>query len=192
MSTGTRLLTAEDLLQLDADGARHELIEGVLVTMPPTGDEHGGIVAAVTESLRRHVRTNRLGIVRAGETGLLSTDPDTVRAPDVAFISQGRVAASGPVHGYRRGAPDLAVEVVSPSDRYTDVEEKVALWFRHGARMVVVINPRRRTVAAYRSPTQVRLLASGDTLDGEEVVPGWLLPVAENFEDLPPLDDIRP
>jgi hypothetical protein len=102
------------------------------------------------------------------------------------------VASSGPVRGYRRGAPDLAVEVASPSDRYTEVEEKVALWFRHGARMVVEINPRRSTVAAYRSPTQVRLLTIGDVLDGEEVVPGWLLPVVEIFEDLPPLDDKLP
>jgi Uma2 family endonuclease len=183
MSSATRLLTADDLLRLDADGLRHELVEGVLITMPPTGDEHGGIVAAVTEPLRRHVRTHRLGVVRAGETGfLLTTDPDTVRAPDVAFISRERVEASGPVTGYRQGAPDLADEVVSPSDRYTDVEEKVALWFRHGARMVVVISPRRRTVAAYRSPTAVRILDIGDTLDGEDVVPGWQLPIAEIFE----------
>ena len=87
---------------------------------------------------------------------------------------------------------DLAGEVVSPSNRSTGVEEKGALWFHHGARMVVVINPRRRTVAAYRSPTQARLLASGDTLDGDEVVPGWLLPVAEIFEELTLLDDRLP
>jgi Uma2 family endonuclease len=184
MSTATQLLTAEELLQLDADGARHELIAGVLITMPPTGDEHGAIVAAITEPLRRHVRTNRLGIVRAGETGfLLITDPDTVRAPDVALISRERVAESGPVRGYRRGAPDLAVEVVSPSDRYIEVEEKVALWFPHGARLVVVINPRRRTVAAYRSPTDVQILAIGDTLDGGDVIPGWQLPIADIFEE---------
>lgn len=184
MSTATKLLTADELLQLDADGERHELIDGVLITMPPTGDEHGGIVAAITEPLRRHVRTNRLGIVRAGETGfLLSVDPDTVRAPDVAFISRERVEADGPVRGYRRGAPDLAVEVASPTDRYTEVEEKVALWLRHGARMVVVVNPRRRTVAVYRSPTQVRILTIGDILDGEGVIPGWSLPVADIFEE---------
>jgi Uma2 family endonuclease len=185
MSTSTQHMTADDLLQLDAEGERHELINGVLTTMPPTGDEHGGIVAAITEPLRRHVRTNRLGIVRAGETGfLLSTNPDTVRAPDVAFISRERVEASGTVRGYRQGAPDLAVEVVSPSDRYTEVEENVALWLLHGARMVIVVNPRRRTVAAYRSPTQARLLALGDMLDGEDVVLGWQLPVAEIFEEL--------
>jgi Uma2 family endonuclease len=87
------------------------------------------------------------------------------------------------VGGYRVGAPDLVVEVISPHDLYTEVEEKVAEWLSHDARMVVVINPRRRTVAVYRAPTVVRILTEADTLDGEDVVPGWRMPVAAMFED---------
>ena len=184
MATTAQLMTALELLALPDDGQRHELIAGELTTVPPPGDEHGGIIAAVTESLRGHVRAHKLGVVRAGETGfLLTTNPDTVRAADVAFISRARLTEPGPVRGYRRGAPDLALEIISPTDRYTEVEEKVVAWFAAGARMVVTVNPRRRTVAVYRAPTRVRILTVADLLDGEDVVPGWRMPVAAIFED---------
>jgi Uma2 family endonuclease len=183
MATATRLVTAEELSRLPDDGQRYELIAGELRAMAPTGDEHGGIVMAVAESLGPHVRANRLGRARTGEPGyVLARDPDTVRAADVAFISAERARASGTVGGYRVGAPDLVVEVISPHDLYTEVEEKVAEWLSHDARMVVVINPRRRTVAVYRAPTVVRILTEADTLDGEDVVPGWRMPVAAMFE----------
>lgn len=182
--TATRLLSAQELLELPDDGQRYELIAGELLAMPPTGDEHGGIGAAVTESLRMHVRANHLGVVRTGETGyLLATNPDTVRAADVSFVRRERIEAEGRVVGYRRGAPDLVVEIISPSDRYTDVEEKVAEWLDGGTRMVVVINPRRRTVTIYRSLLEARILTITDVLDGQDVVPGWQMPVAEMFED---------
>lgn len=90
-------------------------------------------------------------------------------------------SAASVSRGYRRGAPDLAVEVVSPNDLYTDVEEQVATWLEHGARLVVVVNPRRRTVTLYRPSGQVRHLTVADTLEGEEVVSGWSLPVKALF-----------
>jgi Uma2 family endonuclease len=184
VTTAARLMTADELLRLPDDGQRHELIAGELRTMAPTGDEHGGIVVAVIESLGTHVRANRLGRVRAGEPGfLLAQDPDTVRAPDVAFIRRERVRATGKVTGYRPGAPDLAIEIISPSDLYTEVDEKVAMWFAHGAKMVIVINPRRRTASVYRSPTQVTILTEAESLEGADVVPGWTMPVAALFED---------
>jgi Uma2 family endonuclease len=183
MATTAKVMTAEELLELPDDGQRYELIAGALLAMPPTGEEHGGIGTTVIISLGTYVRANHLGIVLNGETGyLLSSNPDTVRAADVSFVRQERVATEGWLRGYRRGAPDLVVEIISPSDRYADVEEKVVEWFDGGAQMVVVINPRRRSVTIYRSPIEARVLTIGDVLDGQNVVPGWRMPVAEIFE----------
>ena len=106
-----------------------------------------------------------------------------MRAPDVAFIRREHLRTAGRVVGYREGAPDLAVEVVSLEDLYTEVDAKVAMWFEYGVHMVIVVNPRRRVVSVYRSPTQVRILTEADVLDGEDVVPGWTMPVADLFED---------
>ncbi len=181
MAVTRTLMTAEELLRLPDDGQRHELIAGELRTMAPSGEEHGTTAATMTIDLGQHVRAHRLGRVLAAETGfLLTTDPDTVRAPDTAFISRERASAA-PVRGYRPGAPDLAVEVVSPNDLYTEVAEKVATWLEHGTRMVIVLDPRRRAVAVHRSLTQVRHLTVDDTIDGEDVVPGWTMPVRALF-----------
>jgi Uma2 family endonuclease len=121
--------------------------------------------------------------VFGAETGfLLETDPDTVRAPDGAFVSRERAQTVGRVTGYWPGAPDLAIEVISPNDLYTEVEEKVAIWLAHGTRMVIVVNPRRRTIAVHRSPTEVRHLTADAVLDGEDVVPGWSVPVKDLFD----------
>jgi Uma2 family endonuclease len=120
--------------------------------------------------------------VYAAETGFrLSSDPDTVRAPDVAFVSQANVEAVGEVEGFWPGAPDLAVEVVSPGDSYADVEEKVFDWLEAGTKMVVVINPRQRSATVYKSPTDITALAEADVLDGGEIVPGFELAVREIF-----------
>jgi Uma2 family endonuclease len=182
MATTAKLMTAEELLALPDDGQRHELIDGMLIAMPPPGDEHGGLEAMLAASLTTYVVPRKLGVVRTGETGfLLRRNPDLVRAADVAFIRQERFEAMRKVTGYRTEAPDLAAEVVSPSDRYSDVLEKVATWLEHGTRMVIVIDPRRRLVAVYRSLTEVRHLTFEDTIDGEDVVPGWQLAVRDLF-----------
>jgi Uma2 family endonuclease len=132
--------------------------------------------------LDQYVRAYQLGVVCAAETGfILTTDPDTVRAADVAFIRQERVTGVGEVDGYWPSAPDLVVEVVSPHDLYTEVDEKVTDWLDAGTQMVVVVNPRKRTVTVYRSATAIMLLRDQDTLDGSDVIPGWHLPVATIF-----------
>ncbi len=121
-------------------------------------------------------------MVCAAETGFrIGRDPDTVRAPDVAFIRRARVEEAGEAEGFWPGAPDLAVEVVSPGDSFAEVEEKVSDWLAAGCRMVVVVNPRRRTATVYRSRSDVTLLAEDDVLDGGDVVPGWRVPVRELF-----------
>ena len=176
----TKLMTAEELLALPDDGQRHELIDGELRTMGPTGDEHGGIVVALTISLGTHVRARQLGRVRAGEPGFrLRRNPDTVRAPDVAFIRREHLRAAGRVVGYREGAPDLAVEVRSPTDRTADVLKKVAEYLEAGARLVWVLDPDRRSAVVYRADGTVAVFGEDGVLDGEDVLPGFLLALAE-------------
>lgn len=175
-------MTADELQQLPSGGPRYELVRGELRTMAPSGYEHGDVTLEIGASLRSYVQANRLGGVVAGDVGFrLTSDPDTVRAPDVAFIRQERLREVGRPTGYWPGVPDLAVEVISPNDLYTEVEEKVAEWLEHGTRMVVVVNPRRRTVAVHRPGQPVRSLTERDVLGGEDVVPGWSIPVADLF-----------
>jgi Uma2 family endonuclease len=182
VTTQVQLTTADELLRYPDDGFRYELVRGELKKMAPAGYEHGTLAALFTGLLVAHVRAHKLGTVTAAETGFkLSSDPDTVRAPDVAFISQKRLDEVGPVQGYWPGAPDLAVEVISPNDLYTEVNDKVAEWLAAGSGMVVVINPRRQQVLVH-VPGDVNVLEGDDTLDGGEVVPGWQLPIGELFE----------
>ena len=119
----------------------------------------------------------------AAETGfLLTRDPDLVRAPDVAFVRRERVEAAGRVRGYWPGAPDLAVEVVSPNDRPADVDEKVRTWLAYGTLMVIVVYPDERRVRIHEPGRRPRDLSEADTLDGGIVVPGWTTPVRQLFE----------
>ena len=182
MSTTTQTTTADDLLRMPDDGFRYELVRGELRKMSPAGQKHGRIAMIVATQLANHVSANNLGAVYAAGTGfLLSSNPDTVRAPDVAFISQERLDKVGEVEGYWPGSPDLAVEVISPSDTYAEVEEKVLEWLEAGARMVVVVNPRKRAVTVYRLLTDITVLTENDTLDGENIVRGWKMSVKEIF-----------
>ncbi|MDQ3828898.1 MAG: Uma2 family endonuclease [Candidatus Tectomicrobia bacterium] len=182
MTTTQQLMTADDLLRMPDDGFRYELIKGELKKMAPAGHWHGRVTINITTPLAQHVRARNLGTVYAAETGFkLASDPDVVRAPDVAFIRRERVEEVGDVEGYWPGAPDLAVEVVSPSDTYTDVQEKVFDWLEAGARMVIVVMPRRRAVAVYRSLTDIVMLTENNALEGSDVVPGWTMPVRDLF-----------
>jgi Uma2 family endonuclease len=182
MSTLSQLFTAEDLLRLPDDGFRYELVRGELRKMASAGHRHGRIAINVTLSLGQHVRAHNLGTVYAAETGFkLASDPDHLRAPDVAFVRREQVEAIGDVEGYWPGAPDLAVEVISPSDTYADVEEKIFDWLDAGVRLVIVVNPRQRVVTVYGSRAEIAVLTEDDTLDGGQVIPGWSMPVREIF-----------
>jgi len=182
MDVDTDILTAEDLFRMPDDGFRYELLHGRIRKFSPSGFEHGKIAAAVTRSLAEYVSDNKLGAVCAAETGFkLAMRPDHVRAPDVAFIRRDRVEQAGTVVGFWPGAPDLAVEVVSPSDSYTEVEDKVFDWLEAGTSMVIVINPRKRTATVYRSLTQITAFSEAQTLDGADVIPGWSLRVGDLF-----------
>lgn len=175
-------VTADELLHMPDDGFRYELVQGELRRMNPAGNVHGRVTMSVAWRLAQHVDENRLGTVYAAETGFrISTDPDTVRAPDVASVSQARVEAAGEVEGFWPEAPDLAIEVVSPGDSYTDVEEKVFAWLDAGTKMVVVVNPRQRSATVYKSQTDIIALAEADVMDGGDIVPGFELAVREIF-----------
>lgn len=178
----TKSVTADELLKMPDDGLRYELIEGELRPMPPAGHDHGRIGMDLGAPLHRFVTINRLGKVYAAETGfLLRVNPDTVRAPDLAFVRQERVEQVGRTKGYFPGAPDLAVEVVSPNDTVSEVEEKVQEWLEYGTRLVWVVSPKLRTVTVYRSLTDARILTEKDILDGGDVIPGFQIAVAELF-----------
>ena len=171
-------MTADELAAMPDDGLRHELVRGELRTMVPPGFEHGKVAGRLHTRLGMHVLEHRLGEVLSESGYRLASDPDTVRAPDVAFVSAERDLTGAP---FPAAAPDLAVEVISPGDTYAEVEEKTDEWLAAGARMVLVVNPRRRTVEVHRPGCPMRTLAEHDALEGEDVVPGWRLPVADLF-----------
>jgi len=176
-----KLITADELLAMSSKG-RYELTEGRLIKMSPPGSEHGLIVNTINYFVTDHVRRKKLGKVFAAETGFrLSRKPDTVRAPDVAFVSSARLPTPLP-KGYMDIAPDLVVEVVSPSDDADDVQLKIKEWLEAGAKMVCYVYPSSRQVVVYRSLRDVRLLTDADALLGDDVLPDFSLPVKEIFE----------
>jgi Uma2 family endonuclease len=182
MAVVRQQVTADELLYMPDDGFRYELVQGELRQMAPAGNVHGRVAMSFAWRLAQYVQENQLGTVYAAETGFrLSSNPDTVRAPDVAFVSRSRVEAVGEVEGFWPGVPDLAVEVISPGDSYIDVEEKVLAWLDAGTKMVIVINPRQHSATVYRSQTDITALTEADVFYGGDVVPGFELAVREIF-----------
>jgi Uma2 family endonuclease len=182
MAVVRQQVTADELLHMPDDGFRYELVQGELRQMNPAGNVHGRVTMSFAWRLAQHVDEHRLGTVYAAETGFrLSSDPDTVRAPDVAFVRRASVEAVGEFEGFWPEAPDLAVEVISPGDSYSEVEEKVFAWLDAGTKMVVVINPQQRSATVYKSPTDITALAEAEVLAGGDIVPGFELAVREIF-----------
>jgi Uma2 family endonuclease len=181
MSTVT-LVTAEQLLYMPDDGFRYELIAGEIRKMSPAGWKHGLIAGRLHVTLGAYVERHKLGSLFEGETGfLLASDPDTVRAPDVAFICRERLSAERPTEAFWPGAPDLAVEVVSPGDTVYEVDDKVKSWLDAGAKMVWVVNPKLQNVTVYRSSGRATVLGASDELSGEDVVDGFRCVVGDLF-----------
>jgi Uma2 family endonuclease len=178
-------LTAEDLFWMPDNGKRRELVKGELREMPPAGSVHGAFGGRLQAYLGIHILNHQLGQIFLAETGfIIKRAPDTVRAPDIAFISKERLPEPLP-DGYLPVAPDLAVEVVSPSDSAREVRDKVNEWLNFGVRMVWVVEPRKRTIKEYRLNSDeqpVRIFGEDDVLDGGDVVPGFSLPVCKVFD----------
>ena len=175
-------MTAEDLFVISSDDHKYELVAGTLVRMSPTGRAHGAVSVRVGRLLDEYVETHGLGVVCGAETGfILRRGPDTVRAPDASFVRKERVPATGDPERYWPLAPDLAVEVLSPSDRAADVQAKLDDYFTAGAQLVWVIDPRERTVVVYRSMAEASTLSETDEVTGGTVLPGFACPVRRFF-----------
>ncbi len=181
MTTTEPLITAEYLLRAH-DLGRCELVRGELIMMSPAGAEHGRIIYNIEARLAPYVLQRGVGCIFGAETGFhIAHDPDTVRAPDIAFVSMDRLPPQPP-KGFFPGPPDLAVEVVSPDERENEVLAKVQNWLDVGCRAVWLVDPRRQTVGVYQSGNETQVFGLSDTLVGGPLLPGFSLAVAEVFK----------
>lgn len=180
MATRTRL-TAEDLWRMGTGDVRRELVHGEVVEMTPVGGVHGRVSGRVYRRLAEHVEAHGGGEVLVGDVGFvlaIAGDPERVRAPDVAFVSATRLPEGRLPQGFLRGAPDLAVEVLSPTDNPVEVQQKVRDYLEAGSRLVWVIAPVAATATVYRPDGSARLVREPEALDGEDVLPGFTVPLA--------------
>jgi Uma2 family endonuclease len=182
MTTTLQRSTANELFEMPDDGFRYELVKGELRKMSPSGTEHGAIIFNLSGFLAQYLMTNKIGQGFGAETGFkLASDPDTVRAADIAFVRRERIPESGIPKNFWATAPDLAVEVLSPGDTYSEVAEKVEDWLTAGTRAVWIVDPRRLSVSVHRSSSDVTRLSEADELDGGDVLPGFRCKVSEIF-----------
>lgn len=178
-TTKTRRWTADELERTPPDG-RWELIAGELVAMTPAGGEHGEIGSGMVARLWLHNRGCRLGKVYGADTGFVLA-PNVILVPDAAFVRMDRLPAEEDQRRWLRLAPDLVVEVVSPTDRAADVAAKVARYLDAGVTLLWVLHPRTRAVTLHAADRSEQTLREGDELDGGEVLPGFRVAVAEIF-----------
>ena len=178
-----KLLTAEDLLRLHGQGVKGELICGVLKEKVSAGAEHSFIGIRIGGEMGRHARRLRLGRVGGTDGGvLIQRDPDTVREPDVYFVSTEKLPLDARVQGYLEVMPELVVEIVSPNDTRQSVNDKTTMWLSHGVLMVVEVYPAERAVMVHRPGVPAVTLIGDDELEGGDVLPGFTLPLSEIFD----------
>ena len=175
------IATVDDLLATREDGQHHELLRGVIVVSPPPGFLHGRTSLRFGATLSRFADETGLGVVVTGSGFRLQRDPDTVLGPDVAFIRADRIPPNADDTTYLELAPDLVVEVVSPSNSLAKMQDSILTYLEAGVRMVLVLEPMRRTVTAHIPDRVARTLVLGEVLDGGDVLPGFSVPVADLF-----------
>ena len=164
------------------DGNRYELVRGVLIKKMPTGEPHGVVVSLTHYFITQYALATGHGQTRAGEPGYhLERDPDTARAPDVAWFSPENVPPPG-TQGFPGWAPDLAVEVQSPSNSNPEMAAKAQMWLSYGSRMALTLDPQYETVTVYRPNVEPVILAADDVFDGDDVLPGFSCPVRSFFQ----------
>ncbi|MBM3853757.1 MAG: Uma2 family endonuclease [Verrucomicrobia bacterium] len=182
METAVHAWTEGELMSLPKDGHKRELIEGEII-MSPTGYRHEDIAAAVLTALRLHVRQHKLGSVCGSSLGCWMVTGNLL-SPDVSYIHRSRIPrGKDAVQRYFQGAPDLIVEILSPWDRTVRTHDKLVEYFASGARLGWVIDPEKQLALAYRAPDAGRVIGLEDALDGEDVLPGFRLPLAELFAE---------
>jgi Uma2 family endonuclease len=181
MSNAAQLVTAEELFDYP-ESKHYELIRGVPRVCEPPGGVHGRLAGRIAARLTAHVDRLGLGTVLVEAGYVLRRGPDTVRGPDISFISASRLPPERIPEQFIPGAPDLAVEIVSPGSRWSEIEEKVADYLAGGTPLVWLVDPRERRVIARYPDRPPKVVAANEVLDGEEVVPGFALPLTELFE----------
>jgi len=180
MSHPASVVTAEELFEYP-DSKYYELVRGVPRVCEPPGGGHGRIAARLVARLGDHVERLGLGTVLVEAGYILDRAPDTVRGPDVSFVSLARLPPDRIPEQFVPGAPDLAVEILSPSSRWSEVEEEIADYLAAGARLVWVVDPEERRAIVRYPDRPPRIVAAGESLDGQDVVPGFTLALAELF-----------
>jgi Uma2 family endonuclease len=177
-----KVWTADDLLALADDENRYEIVRGELMMMTPASVRHGKFAARLVRAIGSHVEQHALGEAYTAEPGFqLEAKPLTIRAPDVAFVRRERIPPAGEPEGFWAIAPDLVVEIVSPSETAEEVHAKVADYLRAGTQLLWLVYPASRTVMEYRPPMQAQRLTVEDDLDGGDVVPGFRYPLKQLF-----------
>jgi Uma2 family endonuclease len=176
------LMTAEQLLRADVPNKSTELVRGRLIVREPPGTQHGRVQSKLNFLVGAFAYSHKLGALFGQDTGFkIASDPDTVRAPDLAFVRRERLALIAP-RGYAALAPDLVAEILSPDDRPGEVLAKIGEWLDAGVEIVWLIDPDRRTAQVYRSDGSVAAVAHDGALEGDTVLPGLTIPLAELFE----------
>ncbi len=182
MAQQSRAITADELFQMPDDGYRYELVAGRLLRMSPAGSLHGAIGSRLLAAIGTHVDHHGLGVIFGADTGFtLARDPDTVRAPDVAFVSRARIPRTGIPTGYWSGPPDLAVEVLSPTDVRSEIAEKIEGYLESGVRQIWFVDPAARRVTIHRPDASPEILGEGETMDGGDLLPGFRYSVSRLF-----------
>jgi Uma2 family endonuclease len=183
MSETVRLLTAEEFERMPEDDLdRYELVEGRLVRMSPVSFDQARIVPRLIFLLQRHLDGTRLGLVVTEMGFTLASNPDTVRAPDIAFLKGDRLPARG-TRGFPKQSPDAVIEVLSPDDRPSEMRRKIAQYLHTGVALVIVIDPKEATATSFRpSKDPVTLRGEDDLLDLSDVIPGFRCSLRDIFE----------
>jgi Uma2 family endonuclease len=179
-----KIWTDEAFMALPDDGSRYEIVNGVLVNMGNSGIEHGYIASILNILVGGYVLSHKLGIICDSSTAF-KMKAGNKRAPDLSFVSKMRLKGVKRLpKGFFEGAPDLAVEVISPSNTFEELHYKIVEYFENGCHLVWVIHPDEQSIMVYYHPHPDRLLKINDVLDGEQVIPGFTLPVADLFAEL--------
>lgn len=175
-------MTADQLAAMPDDGCLYELVRGELFTMAPAFEDHGAYEGEASYHLKHFARQRNLGRVYWSDTGFrLERDPDTVRAPDISFVRRDRLRPIDEANSFFPGAPDLAVEIASPSQSVGELTQKVGDYLRAGSALVWVYYPSTGHCLVFRADGSVVDLGPQDTISGEDVLPGFAMTVAELF-----------
>lgn len=175
-------MTIEDVSQLEEDGFLYELIDGELLKVPPTGEEHNFSTIGLIRHLLPYVDRTGIGNLYIATQGfVIRRDPDTLLAPDLAIVTNARLRSPHNQVGYVPESPDFVVEIVSPSDRRGQIDRKVQQYLDADVRLLWLVEPRYRRVTVYRPGWEPEAFTVGDTLEGHDVLPGLEIPVAAIF-----------